>query len=393
MTVVVTGISCHTALGGLESTWRSLLLGRSGIREHQPFPELSPQRMALIGSVPQTLETLVHTLIPAVLRDANLDLSQPDCAIVLGSSRGNQQLWERKLGGRQLDERFMRDGFLNYPNLNYPNPVLNQWETSLPHRAATLAAQLIGSTTEVHAPMNACATGITAIAQGFRLNESGYCDRVLVGAIEAPITPLTLAGFSRMGALSSTHARPFDRHRDGFVLGEGGAVMILERESTAQARQAKFCGYILGIGLTADAYHFSTPEPTGKEAARSIHLCLRQANLKPDQIQFIHAHGTATRLNDAREAELFKTDFPNAAISSTKGATGHTLGASGAIGSVICLKAIQHQILPPCIGLQHPEYPAIDWVREARLCRVNHALCLSFGFGGQNSAVVFGRSG
>jgi 3-oxoacyl-[acyl-carrier-protein] synthase II len=378
MTVVVTGISCQTALGGLESTWRGLLLGRSGICQHQPFPELSPQIMALIGPVPQTLETLVHTLIPAVLRDANLDLWQPDCAIVLGSSRGKQPLWEG----------FMRDDFLNYPN-----PVLNHWETSLPHRAATLAAQLIGSTTEVHAPMNACATGITAIAQGFRLIESGYCDRVLVGAIEAPITPLTLAGFRRMGALSSTHARPFDRHRDGFVLGEGGAVMILERESTAQARHAKFYGYVLGIGLTADAYHFSTPEPTGKEAARSIDLCLRQANLNPDQIQFIHAHGTATRLNDAREAQLFKTDFPNAAISSTKGATGHTLGASGAIGAVICLKAIQHQILPPCIGLQHPEYDTIDWVREARPCQVNHALCLSFGFGGQNGAVVFGRSG
>ena len=379
MTVVVTGISCQTALGGLESTWRSLLMGRSGIRQHQPFPEQSPQPIALIGesSVPQTLEILVQTLIPSVLSDANLDVPQLDCAVVLGSSRGNQQFWEQ----------FMRDDFLNLPN-----PIFTQWETSLPHRAATLTARLIGSKAEVHAPMNACATGITAIAQGFRLIESGYCDRVLVGAIEAPITPLTLAGFRRMGALAHTHARPFDRHRDGFVLGEGGAVMILERESTAQARHAKSYGQVLGIGLTADAYHLSAPEPTGKEAAQSIALCLHQAHLRPDQIQFIHAHGTATRLNDTREAQLFKTEFPNAAISSTKGATGHTLGASGAIGAVFCLKALQHQTLPPCVGLQNPEYDTIDWVREARSSVVRHVLCLSFGFGGQNGAIVFGLS-
>lgn len=379
MTVVVTGISCQTALGGLESTWRSLLMGRSGIRQHQPFMEQSPQPIALMGelSVPQTLETLVHTLIPAVLSDASLDGPQLNCAVVLGSSRGNQQLWER----------FMRKDFLNSST-----SALTHWQNSLPHHAATLAARLIGSTSEVHAPMNACVTGITAIAQGFRLIESGDYDRVLVGAVEAPITPLTLAGFRRMGALASTHARPFDRHRDGFVLGEGGAVMMLERESTAQARQAKIYGQVLGIGLTADAYHPNTPEPAGKAAARSIALCLHQAGLKPDQIQFIHAHGTATRLNDAREAQLFKTGFPNVAISSTKGATGHTLGASGAIGAVICLKTLQHQMLPPCVGLQHPEYEAIDWVREARSCRVSHALCLSFGFGGQNGALVFGHS-
>ena len=383
MTVVVTGMSCQTALGGLETTWRSLLLGRSGIRQHQPFPELLPQPIALIGPVPHTLEKFVHTLIPEVLSDADLDLSQPDCAIVLGSSRGNQQRWER----------FMSEGSLHYASSIFnPNfiPILTQWETSLPHQAAMLAAKLIGSTTEIHAPMNACATGITAIAQGFRLIESGYCDRVLVGAVEAPITPLTLAGFRRMGALASTHARPFDRDRDGFVLGEGGAALILERESTAQARYAKSYGRVLGIGLTADAYHFSAPEPTGKEAARSIALCLHQADLRPDQIQFIHAHGTATRLNDAREAQLFKTHFPNTAVSSTKGATGHTLGASGAIGSVLCLKAFQHQILPPCVGLKNPEDDSIDWVRHARPSAVHHALCLSFGFGGQNSAIVFG---
>jgi 3-oxoacyl-[acyl-carrier-protein] synthase II len=166
--------------------------------------------------------------------------------------------------------------------------------------------------------------------------------------------------------------------------------LILERESVARSRHTKIYGRVLGIGLTNDAHHLSAPEPTGKLAARSIQRCLEKANLKSSEIQYIHAHGTGTRLNDAREAHLFKTEFSTASISSTKGSTGHTLGASGAIGAVFCLQALQHQILPPCVGLANPEEHAIDWVRQARVGRLNHALCLSFGFGGQNSAIVFG---
>ncbi len=370
MTIVVTGMSCETALGGLASTWRSLLLGRSGIQIRQPFLDLPPLPLAMLGENPQSLETLTQKIVRSAMDDAGLTLPLVDCAIVLGSSRGNQRIWEAFTGDPQSD--------------------LSHWDISLPHRAAMLAAEILGSRGEVQSPMAACSTGLVAIAQGFRLIESGYCDRVLVGAIESPITPLTLAGFTQMGALAKTGAYPFDLDREGLVLGEGGAVLILERESVARSRHAKIYGTVLGIGLTNDAHHLSAPEPTGKLAARSIDRCLKKANLSPSDIQYIHAHGTGTRLNDAREAHLFKPEFPTAAISSTTGSTGHTLGASGAIGAVFCLQALQHQILPPCVGLATPEEPAIDWVRQARVGRLNHALCLSFGFGGQNSAIVFG---
>ncbi len=371
MTIVVTGMSCETALGGLASTWRSLLLGRSGIQIRQPFLDLPPFPLAMVGKTPQSLEDLTQRLVRAAMGDAGLMSPLVDCAIVLGSSRGNQRLWETFTSDPQSD--------------------LRQWDRSLPYRGAVLAAEILGSRGEVQSPMAACSTGLVAIAQGFRLIESGYCDRVLVGAIESPITPLTLAGFTQMGALAITGAYPFDVAREGLVLGEGGAALVLERESVARSRHAKIYGRVLGIGLTNDAHHLSAPEPTGKLAARSIHQCLEKAHLKSSEIQYIHAHGTGTRLNDAREAHLFKTHFPAASISSTKGATGHTLGASGAIGAVFCLQALQEQILPPCVGLMNPEEEAIDWVQNARKCPVQYALCLSFGFGGQNSAIVFGR--
>jgi 3-oxoacyl-[acyl-carrier-protein] synthase II len=374
MTVVVTGISCQTALGGLESTWRSLLSGRSGIQRRQPFPELPPLLLAMLESQPQSLETLTEMLVRGAIADARLDLPLPDCAIALGSSRGNQRIWEQ---------------FTRTPPPE--SQELQQWPTSFPDRAAIVAAQILGSRGEIHSPMAACATGLVAIGQGYRLIESGYCDRVLVGAVESPITPLTLAGFTQMGALAKTGAYPFDQAREGFVLGEGGGVLVLERGSLARSRNAKIYGRVLGIGLSNDAHHLSAPEPTGQAAMGSIVQCLQRSNLLPEQIDYVHAHGTGTRLNDAREAFLFKTNFSKAAISSTKGATGHTLGASGAIGAVFCLKTLQEQVLPPCVGLQNPENPAIDWVRHARPSAVQHLLCLSFGFGGQNGAIAFGQ--
>jgi 3-oxoacyl-[acyl-carrier-protein] synthase II len=390
--IVVTGISCETALGGLESTWRSLLLGRSGIQIRQPFLELAPLPLAMRTDIPQSLDALTEKMVTAAIEDAGLTLPLIDCAIVLGSSRGNQRVWEGFINAstRNLRDWDLRDWDLRDWDLS--NWDLRDWETSLPHRAAVLAAQILGSQGEVHAPMAACSTGIVAIAQGFRLIESGYCDRVLVGAVESPITRLTLAGFTKMGALAKTGAYPFDIAREGLVLGEGGGVLILERNAVARSRNAKIYGTVLSIGLTNDAYHLSAPEPTAKLASRAIDHCLKKAHLAPFQIQYIHAHGTATRLNDAREAQLLGQKFPDAAMSSTKGTTGHTLGASGAIGAIFCLKALQAQCLPPCVGLTHPEYDAIDWVRQARIGRVDYALCLSFGFGGQNSAIAFGRS-
>jgi 3-oxoacyl-[acyl-carrier-protein] synthase II len=169
-------------------------------------------------------------------------------------------------------------------------------------------------------------------------------------------------------------------------------VLILETLTAARARGAKIYGEILGASTTADAFHLSAPEPTGRTAMRAIKQCLEQSQRCFEAIDYIHAHGTGTSLNDAREAHLIETWFPQAAVSSSKGAIGHTLGASGAIGAAICLKSLQTQTLSPTVGLHNPEYAAIDWVVKARQQTTETLLCLSFGFGGQNAAIALGRA-
>ncbi len=369
MSVVVTGIGCQTALGDLDETWRRLLLGQSSIKNHQPFPSFPVSPLAMMRYEPMALSDLVIPLVKAACMDARLTLPLRDCVVIVGSSRGNQARLEQVLS----------------------KSVAIDWLDLLPNYAAIAAARYIGTTAEVHSPMAACATGLMAIAQGFQLLQANLCDRVIVGAIDAPITPLTLAGFERMGALAKTGCYPFDERREGFVLGEGGAVLVLERSDQASARGAKIYGEILGASCTADAFHLSAPEPTGNMASIAIQRCLVQSQRDALDVDYIHAHGTATQLNDAREAQLIQTFFPTAAVSSSKGAIGHTLGASGAIGIALCLKALQTQTLPPSVGLRDPDYPQIDWVRSARHQKIETALCLSFGFGGQNAAIALGR--
>lgn len=383
MNVVVTGMGVRTALGNLEETWQGLLLGRSAIQMYQPFPALPAFPLALIGDRPQSLSDFVHPMIEAACQDAGLIPPLKDCAIVLGSSRGNQARCEQWLSDQQnvLSGSLAIETFVGSLD----------WLDLLPHYAAVQSAQWLQTSGEVHAPMAACATGLVAIAQGLRLLKEELCDRVFVGAIDAPVTPLTLAGFRQMGALAKTGCYPFDRAREGFVLGEGGAVLVLESLTTARARGAKIYGEVLGASTTADASHLSAPEVTGHTALIAIKQCLDQANRTPEEIDYIHAHGTATRLNDAREAQLIQTWFPKAAVSSSKGAIGHTLGASGAIGAALCLKAIQTQTLPPNVGLAIPEYGGIDWVLKASQQRTETVLCLSFGFGGQNAAIALGQ--
>jgi 3-oxoacyl-[acyl-carrier-protein] synthase II len=160
--------------------------------------------------------------------------------------------------------------------------------------------------------MAACATGIWAIAQGFELIQTGQCQRVIAGAVEAPITPLTLAGFDRMGALASTGSYPFDRNREGLVLGEGGAVLVLESAQLAKQRSASVYGQLLGFGLTCDAHNVSSPAPGGKSAIAAVKQCLERSHLSPTDINYIHAHGTSTQLNDQNEAQLIQCLFPKA---------------------------------------------------------------------------------
>lgn len=368
----MTGIGLVSALGSLEATWKHLLAGNSGIQQHQPFPELSSRPLALTATEPAHLSTLTETTVIAALQDAGLQLPLVECGVVIGSSRGNQAAWER--WAKQMQHR--------------DNDRIGNWLDTLPHAAATTSARLIQTQATVLSPMAACATGLWSIAQAYELIQMQRCQRVLAGAIEAPITPLTMTGFAQMGALATTGAYPFDWAREGLVLGEGGAVLVLETAELAQQRSAKVYGQVLGFGLTADGYHVSAPNPRGEAAIAAVQGCLERSGLVPQDIDFIHAHGTATQLNDRNEAHLIEQLFPHhVPVTSSKGATGHTIGASGAMGAAFCLLALAQQILPPCVGLQHPEFD-LNFVRTAQLAKIKQALCFSFGFGGQNAVLA-----
>jgi 3-oxoacyl-[acyl-carrier-protein] synthase II len=378
--ICVTGIGLISALGeSLENSWQNLIAGKSGIRLHQPFLELIPLPLGLIGQQPSELTMLTQMVVASALQDSGLVAPLADCAVVIGSSRSYQAFWEMLARQMYGDAK------------NLPVSSLGNWLDRLPHMNAIAAARQIGASGIVLTPMAACATGIWSIAQAALLIQTGQCQQAIAGAVEAPITPLTLAGFQQMGALAKTGAYPFDLHREGLVLGEGAAVFVLESAELAKQRQAKVYGEILGFGLTNDAYHSNSPEPEGKSAIAAIKQCLERSCLSPADIDYIHAHGTATQLNDQMESMVIQRLFSQGvAVSSTKGSTGHTLGASGALGVAFSLMALKHQILPPNVGLQQPEFD-LDIVTAARLSKIRQVLCLSFGFGGQNAAIALAR--
>ncbi len=385
MDVVVTGIGLVSGLGTLETGWKRLLSGECGIDRHQPFLELERRPLALIGKKPVDLITLIRQVLADALQDANLTLPLPDCGVVIGSSRGFQANLEQLASegrSKKEEEKGKKKEGRELPITDY------RLVNFLPHMGAIAAARAIGSTGPVLAPMAACATGIWSIARAVDLIRTGECQRAIAGAVEAPITPLTLAGFNRMGALASTGCYPFDEHREGFVLGEGGALFVLESAQLARRRGAKIYGRVSGFGLTNDACHANAPALGGESAIRAVNQCLKRSNLAAIDIDFIHAHGTATELNDRHEALLIEKLFHRGvAVSSTKGATGHTLGASGALGAAFCLMSIKYQMLPPCVGMKKPGFE-LDFVRCSRSAIVRNAVCLSFGFGGQNAAIV-----
>ncbi|MEE6160580.1 beta-ketoacyl-ACP synthase [Cylindrospermopsis raciborskii DSH] len=378
--VFVTGIGLVSALGTtLEESWQNLLWGKSGIKLHQLFPELAPVPLGLIHHQPLSLNILTPQVVDQALKDAKLSPPLPDCAVVIGSSRSYQASWE-KLAQQMNDTPLWSN--------------LEHWLDSLPVMNAITVARQISCLGTVLAPMAACSTGIWAIAQAVMLIQSGQCHQAIAGAIESPITPLTICGFQQMGALAKTGAYPFDINREGLVLGEGGAVFVLESQESIKQRQLtpeNIYGEILGFGLTADAFHGSKPEPQAKSGMLAIKQCLKRSNLTEVDIDYIHAHGTATKINDQIEGKIIQELFPpQVAISSTKGATGHTLGASGSLGVAFSLMAIKNQILPPNVGLKHREMN-LNLVTAAKKSRVEHVLCCSFGFGGQNAVITLGR--
>lgn len=373
-TVVVTGIGLVCALGPDRLTvWQRLLAGESAIALRQPFPALPPLPLSMIGKAPASVDGLLDQAVSEALADAQLTEPGPLVGVVVGSSRAYQGQLE------QLAQQW-RSG---------QDMSAADWLRSQPHQISARLARRLQITGPVLAPMAACATGLWAIAQGCQLIQSGQCDQVIVGAVEAPITPLALAGFERMGALAQTGCYPFDTDREGLVPGEGVAVLVLE--TLERAGNKRRYGQVLGVGLTNDAHHVSSPMPGYGGAIAAIRQGLQRSQRRPDDIDYIHAHGTATRLNDQMEATVFNALFPHRpAVSSTKGATGHTLGASGALGMAVCLMGLAQQQLPPNVGMRAPAFD-LNLVRQGMAANIETALCCSFGFGGQNAAVVVGR--
>ena len=249
--------------------------------------------------------------------------------------------------------------------------------------------------------VTACATGAHSIGDAFRCIQYGDADAIIAGGVEATITPLAVAGFNSMKALSTRNAeperasRPFERDRDGFVMGEGAAVTILEELEHARARGAKIYAELVGYGYTSDAYHLAAPDPEGDGAARCMQMALRDAKLSPDAVDYINAHGTSTELNDMVETIAIKRVFgghaAKLAVSSTKSMTGHLLGAAGSTEAVFSCLAIRDQIIPPTINYENPDPQCdLDYVpNTAREQAVKIVISNSFGFGGTNATLAF----
>ena len=246
--------------------------------------------------------------------------------------------------------------------------------------------------------VTACAAGTHAIGNAARMVADGRCDVVMAGGAEAPFTPTAVAGFGNMTALSNSgDSRPFDANRDGFVMAEGAAILVLEAWELAEARGATILGEVLGSASTADAHHITAPSPGGVGAVTCMRLAMDDAGITPDQVRHINAHGTSTDKNDAAEAEavakVFGTDDSGPLVTSTKGITGHALGAAGALEAVAVLLAMQHGKVPPTAGLteRDPELPAINIVEGGPAdWEPGPALSNSFGFGGHNGTLVLG---
>jgi 3-oxoacyl-[acyl-carrier-protein] synthase II len=248
-----------------------------------------------------------------------------------------------------------------------------------------------------------CASGTIAIGEGFRLIRDGYADVMIAGGAEAPLAPLCFGAFSIIRAMSTrnddpeTSSRPFDRDRDGFVMGEGAAVVILEEYGRAKARGAKIYAEVAGFGFTNDAYHMTAPRPDGSQAARSMRLAMRDADVSPHEVQYINAHGSSTPLNDPTETRAIKDVFGDDAysvrVSGTKGYYGHSLGASGAIETAISAIAIEREWLPPTVNLSVADEACdLNFLpKTGEDQRVEHILTNSFGFGGINAALVLRR--
>ncbi len=371
--VLVTGIGLLSSLGNLSETWTNIINLKCGISPQKLFSELGFFPLGLIKKTPILINDLTQIILKNTLINANLTPPLNDCAVVIGSSRGCQIQWEN------LAREFIT-------KKSFPSNI-NCLEL-FPSKPSQIVASFLQTNAPVFAPMAACATSILAIAKGYELIKQGYCHQVIVGGVESAITPLTLAGFDQLGALTKNECKPFDIDRNGFALAEGGAMLLLESEEVALKRNAFIYGEIAGFALSCDATHITQPEITGKTAILTIKKCLEKSNLKLSEINYISLHGTGTKLNDEREAKIIESlDLQNIPISSNKGAIGHTLGASGAISTALSLMSLKEQKLLPNVGLNTSDFD-LNIITKSENYLLKNILIFSFGFGGQNAVLA-----
>ncbi len=406
--VVVTGIGAVTPLGlTMESTWHAMLEGKSAVapitrfdssslpvhvacevKHFDPSDQIDPKELRRMDLFEQ------YALVAArqAVKQARLEITDSladEVGVVVGSSVGgfNTMLAQYDVLKEQGPRRI--------------NPFAIPMIMS--NGAAGLVAIDLGARGPSYSPASACATSNDSIGQASELIRRGVAKVMIAGGADATVSILGMAGFDRLGALSHnneipcTSPRPFDKNRDGVVMGEGACVMVLEDEAFARQRGAPILAEILGYGQTTDAFHVIAPAEGGTGAARAMRRALDNAGLKPEDISYINAHGTATPLNDIAETQAIKAVFGdyayNVPISSTKSMTGHMMGATGALEAAVCIYTILHGIVPPTINLSEPDPLCdLDYVpREARAHPVHYAMNNSFGFGGHNSVLIFGK--
>lgn len=404
--VVVTGIGLITPLGvGVEKSWKGLVLGKSGIRRITQF-DASAFATQIAGEVEgfnpedyiepkeiKKMDRFIHFAVAASLmasEDSKLKIDERNAdrvGVYVGAGMGGLPAIEHyhkvmlEKGPRRITPFFI------------PMLIINL--------AAGQISIRLGAKGPNVAHATACATGSHAIGDAFKVIQRGDADVMIAGGTESTISAMGIGGFNAMKALSTRNdepekaSRPFDRDRDGFIMGEGAGIVILEELTRALERNARIYAEIVGYGLTGDAYHITSPAPGGEGAARCMAMALRDGGVGPSAVDYINAHGTSTKYGDELETAAIKTVFKEhahkLAVSSTKSMTGHLLGAAGGVEAVICTLSVFNDTIPPTINLDNPDPECdLDYVpHKARKTRVGHAMSNSFGFGGTNACLLF----
>lgn len=404
--VVVTGLGLVTPLGiGVESSWKSALEGKSGIVPITQF-DASQMPVRIAGEVKdfdpalyieakeiKKMDRFIHFAMAAAtmaMEDSGLKITDENAervGVIIGAGMGGLPAIEH------YHKIYLEKGYRRISPFFIPMIIINL--------ASGNVSIKFGAKGPNSSAVTACATGSHSIGDAFRLIQRGDADAMIAGGTESVITPLGVGGFAVMKALSTRNdepekaSRPFDNGRDGFVMGEGSGVIILESLENALKRGAKIYAEIIGYGMSSDAYHITTPAPEGEGAARCMKASLKDAGIEPEKVDYINAHGTSTKYGDELETAAIKKVFGENAyklcVSSTKSMTGHLLGAAGGVEAIFSILSIHNSVVPPTINLENPDPECdLDYApNKAKQMDVEYAMSNSFGFGGTNACLIF----